>query len=44
MNASAISEKLEAQIDKNDNLLIIRATKDFDGWLPGKAWTWIRRH
>jgi len=44
MSSKTISEKLRAKIDKNDKLLIIKATKDFDGWLAGKAWTWLRRH
>ena len=37
-------EKLSKHLDKNDHLLIIRVTNNpqFSGWLPEKAWEWLR--
>jgi hypothetical protein len=40
--ASAIWQKLEPHVDKNDSVLIIGVTKDYSGWLPPKAWEWIK--
>lgn len=40
-SASQISDILRKEIDKNDNLLVIRVTRDYAGWLPKKAWDWI---
>ena len=39
-----IWEKLKPHIDENDNLLIIEAGKERQGWLPKKAWDWIRNN
>ncbi|MBR6588120.1 MAG: hypothetical protein IKK82_11960 [Kiritimatiellae bacterium] len=37
------NDKLLAQIDRNDSLLIIDVTgKTRNGWLNKKAWEWIR--
>ena len=39
------SEKIRGVIDKNDNFLIVDITKqNRQGWLPKKAWDWIRRN
>ena len=36
-------EKICAAMDKNDSLLVIDVTNmGRDGWLPQKAWDWIR--
>lgn len=40
--ANAIWQKLEPHVDKNDFVLIIGVTKDYAGWLPPKAWDWIK--
>jgi len=34
--------QLNKYIDKNDGLLIIQVTSNYQGWLPEKAWNWIR--
>lgn len=35
--------RVEAVVDKNDHFLIVNITGDAtQGWLPEKAWTWIR--
>ncbi|WP_280633738.1 hypothetical protein [Nocardioides sp. 503] len=32
-------------MDKNDSLLIINVLNDdYAGWLPERAWEWIRKH
>lgn len=39
------NEKLKAAIDENDNILIVDITKrPRQGWLPTKAWEWIKEH
>lgn len=44
LTSSQISNHLNSIIDKNDCLLIIRVTNDYAGWLPEKAWAWLRSH
>lgn len=39
-----IFEKLRPHIDEDDNLLIIEAGKNYQGWLPQKAWDWIKEN
>ncbi len=41
-DAAAIFNKLKPHIDTDDTLLVIRVTKDYNGWLTDKAWEWIR--
>lgn len=39
------SEKIRSVIDGNDNFLIVDITKQRrQGWLPKKAWEWIRKN
>ena len=40
-SASQIWENLKSCVDDNDNVLIIRITSDYKGWLPKKAWDWL---
>jgi hypothetical protein len=42
LNANGIWQKLALHVDKNDSVLIIGVTKDHAGWLPPKAWEWIK--
>ena len=43
MSATDIANALHKKMDSNDYLLIVDITnKDKDGWLPKKAWDWIR--
>jgi len=38
-------DKLAAVVDKNDHILIVNTTGDtYGGWLPQKAWDWLRSH
>lgn len=43
-SASELYNRLSKHIDKDDRLLIIEAGRERQGWLPEKAWEWIRKH
>jgi hypothetical protein len=42
LDAAGVWKELAKHIDKNDRMLIIGVTKDYQGWLPKDAWDWIR--
>jgi hypothetical protein len=42
-STNQISDALKTQIDADDNLLVIRVTKDYAGWLPKDAWEWLNQ-
>ena len=39
-----IFNRIKPHIDDNDNILIIKVCKPYNGWLPKKAWVWIEEH
>ena len=41
-DANEIYNKLRPHVNDNDSLLIIKVNKDRQGWLPKKAWDWIK--
>ena len=42
-SVSQVSELLHQRLDANDYLIVVDITgKARDGWLPQKAWDWIR--
>lgn len=43
LTAESIWKKLEHHVDENDSMLIVGVTRDYSGWLPRKAWEWIKR-
>jgi hypothetical protein len=43
-NVQSVWDKLSPHVDKNDNMLIIEVGKDRQGWLPEKAWEWIKQN
>lgn len=45
LSSSQMQKKLKQHmvIDKNDYLFIVKITKDYQGWLPQKAWDWIKK-
>lgn len=43
-SASQLWNRLSESIDKDDHILIIQVTNDYQGWLPEKAWEWIRQY
>ena len=42
LTAAQVSDKLRPCIDDNDNILVIGVTNEYAGWLPQKAWDWLR--
>ncbi len=38
--------RIRSKIDKNDSFIIMKLTPGMqrNGWLPQKAWEWIRQH
>ena len=43
-SASQLWERISSYFDKNDYALIIEVGKDYQGWLPEKAWEWIKEN
>ena len=41
-SADYLFGQISPHIDENDSLLIFKLDKDRSGWLPSKAWDWIR--
>ena len=40
-DATQIWNHLAPHIDTNDRVLIIRVTRDYQGWMNKEAWDWI---
>lgn len=40
-SAQQIYDRLAPVLDSNDSILVIRVGRDYQGWLPTKAWEWI---
>ena len=43
-SADTLAQRLLKHLDKDDSLLVIEVNKDRQGWLPNKAWEWIKDH
>lgn len=41
LNAKGIWDRLAPHVDKNDYVLVIGVTRDYEGWLPKEAWEWL---
>lgn len=41
--AQDISEMIKSKTDATDHWLVIRVDRDYQGWLPEKAWQWIQQ-
>jgi len=41
-SAKQVSERLLPLIDTNDEIFVIRVFGDYSGWLPQRAWDWLR--
>lgn len=35
--------RLRRHIEKNDNLLVIEVCRNYQGWLPERAWVWLNK-
>jgi len=42
LSTQQIYQRLKGHIDQNDELFIVRITRDYKGYLPRKAWEWLR--
>ena len=43
-SANEIYERLKPYLDDDINLFVTEIGNDHQGWLPDKAWKWIRKH
>jgi hypothetical protein len=43
-SAHDLFRELKPFIREGDRLLVIEVTADYSGWLPTKAWSWIKRN
>jgi hypothetical protein len=41
LDARSIWNRLAPHVDKNDCVLVIGVTRDYQGWLPKEAWEWV---
>jgi len=42
--ADELSNRLRKHLDDNDNLLVIKVTRPYAGWLKKEAWEWINQN
>lgn len=42
--ATQLFQRLKPYIDDNDIMLVIKVTNEYSGWLPQKAWDWLKNH
>lgn len=40
-SADAFAKKLYPFIEKSDGLLVVKITREHQGWLPKDAWDWL---
>ena len=43
-NAGELYNRLVPHLDQGDNILVIQAGSDRQGWLPRDAWNWIQQN
>lgn len=43
-SADQLYSRIGKHIDENDYALVIEVKRNYQGWLPDKAWEWIREH
>jgi hypothetical protein len=41
---STLQDELVSHIFKGDRILIVALRAEYSGWLPPKAWEWIKAH
>lgn len=41
MSAQGVWQKLAPHVDKNDSVLVVGVTREYQGWLSQDAWAWI---
>lgn len=43
-SADQLYDRIGKYIDKNDYVLVIEVRSNYSGWLPQKAWDWIKSY
>ncbi|QQL51003.1 hypothetical protein [Mucilaginibacter ginkgonis] len=43
-SATQLRDRILNCVDNSDRLLVMEVTKNYSGWLPQEAWTWISNH
>lgn len=43
-SAKMLANRLRSHLDDNDLLLVIEVTSEYSGWLPQKAWDWMKEY
>lgn len=38
------ADRLRRHLDSGDHLLVIEIARNYDGWLPDAAWSWLDKH
>ncbi|WMS43141.1 hypothetical protein RDV64_01680 [Acuticoccus sp. MNP-M23] len=41
LSAKGVWDSIATHVDKNDFVLVIGVTRDYQGWLPQEAWEWL---
>lgn len=41
LSPEQVSDRLKAHIDSNDELFVVRITREYKGWLLQSAWDWL---
>lgn len=44
LSASEIYSKIKSPLDNGDHILVFSLGKDYQGYLPQKAWDWIKEN
>jgi hypothetical protein len=39
--ANSFAQLLYPHIETNDRLVVVRITRDYQGWMPQEAWDWL---
>ena len=43
-SANQVYEKLKRHLNKGDHILVMEATKNYQGLLPSAVWDWLKKH
>ncbi len=43
LSAEQVFNRLSAHIDSNDELFVVRITKEYKGWLLQNTWDWLNK-
>ena len=43
-SANQLFERLHAKMDRNDNLIVIKVCRSYEGWFSKEVHDWIKEH